>query len=853
MSPASAFLETRPPASAMHRSNDGILFANRANRSGRMQRHLAGFVAGFLLCAAPLSVMAAERPEVEVLVIKAHPLGDKGLAMPATSLDGEALDRARDVNLGSTLSRQPGIHQASFGNIVGRPVVHGLAGPRVRVMQDRLDTMDASIVSADHAVTVESFTVERVEVLRGPSILLYGSGAIGGAVNVETGRIPQEPVDGLYGGMETRHNSATGGDTLAFKLKGGRSGFAWHLDGVTKDGDDYDIPGYAESAYLRAQEAEHDHHDDEGANGHDDLAHDDDHDDHNDDEHEGEHHEEEARNKLSGSHFESDTIAGGASWHGDWGFAGLSVSRLESKYGLPGHSHAHGHGEEDEHHDDEGANGHDDLAHDDGHADHNDDEYEGGHHEEEEGSALLDMEQTRIDFEMDLLAPFSGIDRLNMRVGYSEYQHEEFEPGGHAGTKFSNDAWEARAELHHEAGPWEGVAGLQYAYRDFEALGQEAFVLPVITNSTGAFWVGRRTYETFDLEAGVRLERVSHNPTAGGGHGHHHDEHDEHDEHEEHEAGGDQDFTIHAVSIGALVPLGDRLELGLLASHSSRAPIAEELYAGGPHLVTNTYEIGDAGLSKERAASIALRLQYAAPSWDVAVAAYFTRFSDYVYWQATGRQVNQAGRDRRDEALELLEKYEIDDFDPGITEGAAIELLEKSMNADAVVEAETLEASEEFSLREEMVAQEDAEFFGIDAEASVQIASWPGGEARLHGKFDYVDAKLSVSGNDRLPRIPPLRYGIGLSGRWGAGTLGIEYLRAEDQDETAEHELPTDGYDDLSVHATLELPAGNGSTMELFLHGKNLTDDEQRLHTSHIKDLAPQPGRTFEVGARLRF
>ena len=160
MSPASASLKTRPPASAMHRSNDGILFANRANRSGRMLRHLAGFVAGFLLCAVPLLVMADDRPEV--LIIKAHPLGDKGLAMPATSLDGEALDRARDTNLGSTLSRQPGIHQTAFGTVVGRPVVHGLAGPRVRVMQDRLDTMDASIVSADHAVTVESFTAERV-------------------------------------------------------------------------------------------------------------------------------------------------------------------------------------------------------------------------------------------------------------------------------------------------------------------------------------------------------------------------------------------------------------------------------------------------------------------------------------------------------------------------------------------------------------------------------------------------------------------------------------------------------------------------------------------------------------------
>ena len=768
-----------------------------------MRRYAAGLAAGLLLCAAPLWVVADEGSEV--IVIKAHPLGDKGLAMPATSLHGEALDRARDVNLGSTLSRQPGIHQSAFGTVVGRPVVHGLAGPRVRVMQDRLDTMDASIVSADHAVAVESFIAERVEVLRGPSILLYGSGAIGGAVNVETGRIPQKPVDGFFGAAEARHDSATGGDTLAFKLNGGRGGLAWHLDGATKDGDDYDIPGYAESARLRAQEDEHEHeHEDE--DGHEDE----------------DEHEEEARDKLPGSHFESDTIAGGVSWHGDRGFMGFSVSRLESKYGLPGHAHDHGHDDHEEDGHDEEEEGHDDEE----------------EHEEEE-SALLDMEQTRIDFELDRIAPFAGVDRLNMRVGYSEYQHDESEPGTDAGTKFSNDAWEVRTEFHHEAGPWEGVAGLQYAYRDFEALGEEAFVRPVLTNNVGVFWVGRRTYEAFDLETGVRLERVSHNPAAGGHDEHHHDDDDDghDDEEEEHEEGGDTDFTIHAVSVGALVPLGDRLELGLLASHSSRAPIAEELYAGGPHLVTSTYEIGDDGLSKERAASVALRLQYAAPAWDAAVAAYFTRFSDYVYWQATGRTVNHQGNDCNHDAEEKVKGYK----DQTKDEQAASR------------KKYCMDHGDDYGLREERVAQEDAEFFGIDAEASVQIASWPAGEARLHGKFDYVDAKLSVGGNDRLPRIPPLRYGVGLSARWGDITMGVDYLRAEDQDETAEHELPTDGYDDLSVHATLELPAGNGTTMEFFLHGKNLTDDEQRLHTSHIKDSAPQPGRTFEVGGRLRF
>lgn len=806
MSPVFVSLETRLPASTGHSLRDGI---PRANRPGRLRRYTAGLAAGLLLGAAPLLVVADEDPEV--LVIKAHPLGDKGLAIPVTSLHGEALDRVRDVNLGSMLSRQPGIHQTAFGTVVGRPVVHGLAGPRVRVMQDRMDTMDASIVSADHAVAIESFIAERVEVLRGPSILLYGSGAIGGAVNVETGRIPQKPVDGLSGAAEARHNGATGGDTAAFKINGGRGGFAWHLDGATKDGDDYDIPGYAESARLRAQEDEHG--EEEG--------------EHEEEEHHGEEeHEEEVRDKLPGSHFESDSIAGGAAWHGDWGFAGFSASRMESEYGLPG-PHGHGHqGEANEHDEEEG---------------HGEEE----EHEEEEDSAFLDMEQTRIDFEMDLLAPVSGIDRLNMRVGYSEYQHVESEPGTHAGTKFSNDAWEVRTEFHHEAGPWEGVAGLQYAYRDFEAIGEEAFVQPAITNSVGAFWVGRRTYETFDLEAGVRLERVSHNhnPIADDhDHGHEDEHHD--DEEEEHEEGRDTDFTIHAISIGALVPLGDRLELGLLASHSSRAPIAEELYAGGPHLVTSTYEIGDDGLDKERAASVALRLQYTAPTWDAAVATYFTRFSDYVYWKATGRDVNHAGITEAEEIEELIEELMEDE---SLTEMQARERLEDIENMP------NLPDPDEFSLREERVAQEDAEFFGIDAEASVQIASWPAGEARLHGKFDYVDAKLSVSGNDRLPRIPPLRYGVGLSARWGSITMGADYLRAEDQDETAEHELPTDGYDDLSVHATLGLPAGNGSTMEFFLHGKNLTNDEQRLHTSHIKDYAPQPGRTFEVGARLRF
>jgi len=132
---------------------------------------------------------------LEEIRVLAHPLAENGSAQNITILSGDELAREVKFSLGETLSSEAGIQSASFGTAVGRPIIHGLAGARVKTTADRIDTLDVSVTSGDHAVGVEPFIADQITVLRGSSTLLYGSGAIGGVVDVSTSRIHGEPIE----------------------------------------------------------------------------------------------------------------------------------------------------------------------------------------------------------------------------------------------------------------------------------------------------------------------------------------------------------------------------------------------------------------------------------------------------------------------------------------------------------------------------------------------------------------------------------------------------------------------------------------------------------------------------------
>ena len=148
--------------------------------------------------------------------------------------------------------------------------------------------------------------------------------------------------------------------------------------------------------------------------------------------------------------------------------------------------------------------------------------------------------------------------------------------------------------------------------------------------------------------------------------------------------------------------------------------------------------------------------------------------------------------------------------------------------------------------------QTDAFYRGLDLAASITIAESDVGSLGVDLLLDTVVAEVDVAGNDRLPRLPPTRLGAGLNMQRGRFSAEVDWLRVFAQDETAEFELPTDAYTDVRLHMAADFDVG-AAKVRAFLQGRNLTDSEQRHHCSFIKEFAPMPGRTWEIGLRVSF
>lgn len=669
----------------------------------------------FLCCVSWCATTNAQQQSqiIEDVLVVAHPLSGESLSQASDVLAGDELERKLAANIGATLARQAGIHSASFGTAVGRPIIHGLSGPRIKIMEDRIDTLDVSVTSADHAVSVEPFVAERIEVLKGASSLLYGSGAIGGVVDIHTGRIPHSIPDGsIDGGIETRLGDNANSKATSAKLNGGISNFAWHLDATIKDADDYTIPGFAESSQLRASEQ----HDDDDS--------------------------EQPSNSLAGSFFSNRSAAVGGSYLADWGFFGLALSELRAEYGLPGGSHEH----------------------------------EEEHEEEPHGATpRLDLEQSRSDFEVGISDPFTRVSKINIRLGVNDYEHREIEGDGEVASHFSNKAWEARAEVLVDGDIWTSVLGTQLTERTLSVVGEEAFIPKVQSSDRAVFYLAERDFNEVNFETGVRLGQVAHSPKEG----------------------EKKRFTNYSASIGATVPLSSTWQLNLLSDYSTRAPVAEELYANGPHLVTSSFEQGDSGLDNEHAINISATLQYSGERLSATTTFYHTQFSDFIYQRRNGEV--------RDDLPVLV------------------------------------------------YVHNNADFYGLDMEFALSLWNETETSSQLRGIIDYVEAKLDVSGNDTLPRMPPMRYGLGWDVNWQQLSGSIDYLHVQRPKQLSAFEFDTDAYNDLSVNIKYQLQLSTTATATVFLQAKNLNDNEQRAHTSFIKEYAPAPGRSIEGGIRVVF
>ena len=201
-----------------------------------------------IVIAAACPLVFADATDPEEVVVTASPFAKSVEAVnkPVNLLSGTDLQNASAATLGDTLNGQLGVSSASFGPGVGLPIIRGQSDNRVKVMQDSVGSMDASAASPDHAVTLEPLLANKIEVLRGPAALRYGSGAIGGVVNVLDNRIPSELPENISGGAELRNSSVNDETVGVASFNAAAGNVAFHIDGVKRESNDLDIPGYAQ-------------------------------------------------------------------------------------------------------------------------------------------------------------------------------------------------------------------------------------------------------------------------------------------------------------------------------------------------------------------------------------------------------------------------------------------------------------------------------------------------------------------------------------------------------------------------------------------------------------------------------
>jgi len=495
------------------------------------------------------------------------------ISQSSTVLADEELNFNLQNTLGESVARIPGISSASFGQGSSRPVIRGMSGERLRILDAGVDAGDVSSIGPDHGVAIEPFLIERVEILKGASTLRYGENAIGGVINAIDNRIPEHvPSTSLEGSVTLHGNTVSDERTGAVSLTGGKKEFAWHVDFLSRDANDLSVP---EGSII--EEDEHgDHEEDE-------LDH------------------EEPGDVLPNSFVETTKASVGVSWIKDRHFVGIAFSGLDHLYGLPVHAHHH---EED---------GHDHKM-----------------EEGEEDGVHIDMEDRRFDLRGSYRLEKNTIESINYQIGSVDYQHTEFE-GDVEGTIFKNRFFEMRTEVNLNAwGPFSnGSIGIHGKNRDFSAQGEEAYVAPNETDSWAAFWYEEIQADNWKLDLGIRLTR---NSIHADFYDLAHDHEDEHDHKaEEADVPLSRDFDLFSASFGAVRDLGQDYKLAFSINTTERAPTAEELFAAGPHTATQAFEIGNPLFEKESGLNYEANIRKTHGRLSGEVNLFYNDFENYIF------------------------------------------------------------------------------------------------------------------------------------------------------------------------------------------------------------------------------
>lgn len=542
------------------------------------KKPLSCLIAMSLAMLGAQSALADDGEEIPRILVTSDPLGDRSpdeIIRPVSVLGGTELQRRLAGTLGEVLDGLPGVANSDFGPGVGRPVVRGLQGSRVQVLEDGLGTADVSGEGADHAVALDPARAEQIEVFRGPSTLLYGSGAAGGVINLVSRRFSPESGEGprVDGAFSYGFNGSDKQGRLAVEAPF-TEGFVLRADYDIRRSDDFDIKGFQQSDQTAGN-----------------------------------------RGTLRISDIETDSASLTGVFRGDWGFIGLGFSTWETDYGIPENFDARPR----------------DMGGQEDHFERVFADYDRFDLRSEFNNPLpglskarfklawTDFSQEEVEFEFDR-SPAGG--ELDEAVVEAAFQNEELD---------------TRLEFVHEPiGNWRGVFGLQYRERDFFAddprgADRGFYVRPNMTRTTSLFLLEELPTDFGRIELGARVERERSDPdqvvgsrvegvTLADG-----------SFLPLPEALPKRGFTPISLSAGSIIEVANDYHLRLSVTRSQRAPSPEQLYAFGRHAAAGTFEVGDPDLNLETYQNFEIGFDRHSGPFQFDATAFYNRVGNFTF------------------------------------------------------------------------------------------------------------------------------------------------------------------------------------------------------------------------------
>ena len=494
----------------------------------------------------------------EEFEVTASILNPSRIINPLYVIDGSEIEDDATTSLGEAVDSYLGVSIADYGAAVGQPIIRGMSGPRVKILKNGMVNRDVSGLGVDHLNDIDLNDLQQIEIVKGPSSLLYANGTIGGIINVVDNCIIEENLDKqeFIAGLETQ--SVNDGDVQHLNYKNNIAGFNVNFGYKKSEFGNFDVP--------------------DGA-----VMHDEDHEGHD------EHEEEEELSYIENSDLEIESTKFGISRAGDWGYFGVSVDNLESVYGIPYHGE---HADEHDGHDDDHGDDHDDHADD----DHDDDDH-GDEHEGERIFSTTDSESLTVKGLYNVNGNLVNSVTYNYRdtdytlteahaeeEGHDEHEEEEHEE--HAPTVFSNDATEYGAIFDLSNDNFIQKISLNFVDEDSSIVGEEAFMNPANNEEFTIGYFMSADLDNFYLDAGFRIDQIDRTGSVTD------EDHGDIDYYSI-----DDDTNSFALSLGR--DLSDSLDVNFGFSSVERLPSVIELFMNGPHMATGRLETGNPNLNSE--------------------------------------------------------------------------------------------------------------------------------------------------------------------------------------------------------------------------------------------------------------